>query len=503
MSTRGIQGKGEKRQPLGLRPVHVLGFLGAVMGMLLGVMAAMPEDGFTVASVNFKFPTIRSFFTIDTTQKKSLDDMLAAIENDTMIGALGAQAGIMKGDSAAPVNVAGRSLKKIQYPEGNLSVLYPVFEALELAATSPRPVRVMHYGDSQIEGDRMTGLIRARLQEQFGGFGPGLVPAKPLVNSMSVKQECSETMIRYTMYGQRDKSVTHSRYGAMAIFGRFAPVFNDSLPAEEHTGWFSLQPSGSAFGAAKQFTTMKMHYGHNQKPFSMKLFVDDQLFWEDSIPVSRGYRTKTWKFSTTPRKIMVIMNGQDSPDIYGVSLEGESGVNVDNISMRGSSGTVFTAIDQMLFTQMIDTLAPALLLLQYGGNTVPYIENRDAAYGYGRQFKGQIAYLQKKLPNTGIIVIGPSDMATKIDGEYQSYPSVVHVRDALRQASFDAGVAYFDIYEVMGGHNSMVQWVQADEPLAGNDYVHFNPKGARIIADAFIKSFLEDYQLYRINKVPN
>ena len=35
----------------------------------------------------------------------------------------------------------------------------------------------MHYGDSQIECDRITSLLRQRFQEEFGGMGVGLVPA--------------------------------------------------------------------------------------------------------------------------------------------------------------------------------------------------------------------------------------------------------------------------------------------------------------------------------------
>ena len=92
-------------------------------------------------------------------------------------------------------------------------------------------------------------------------------------------------------------------------------------------------------------------------------------------------------------------------------------------------------------------------------------------------------------------------MSTMLDGKMQSYPNLPNVRDALRQAAFDAGAAFFDIYEAMGGQNSMIEWVQADPPLAAADYVHFSPQGARIIAEAFIKSFLADYEAYHRARV--
>jgi lysophospholipase L1-like esterase len=231
------------------------------------------------------------------------------------------------------------------------------------------------------------------------------------------------------------------------------------------------------------------------------VFLDDVLFSDENLPANKGLMVRTWHFDQTPKKIMLIMEGYDSPDIYGLSLESDAGVALDNISMRGSSGTTFGSLERVPFKPMLDSLNPKLLLLQYGGNTVPYIKDQKAAENYGRSFKGQIEYLKGLLPGVCIIVIGPGDMSTKVEGEMQTYPNLVHVRDALRKAAFDAGVGFFDIYEAMGGHNSMLQWVEAKPALAAADYVHFSPQGAKLIADAFIKSLMADYEAYHQAKI--
>src|SRR5512140_2901193 len=42
-------------------------------------------------------------------------------------------------------------------------------------------VRIMYYGDSQIEGDRLTSFLRSSLREGHGGTGPGLfLPVMPV-----------------------------------------------------------------------------------------------------------------------------------------------------------------------------------------------------------------------------------------------------------------------------------------------------------------------------------
>ena len=66
-------------------------------------------------------------------------------------------------------------------------------------------------------------------------------------------------------------------------------------------------------------------------------------------------------------------------------------------------------------------------------------------------------------------------MSMKERNRYVSYPNIEKVRDALKQASFSAGAAYWDMFEAMGGRNSMPSWVFAQPPLASTDFVHFTP----------------------------
>lgn len=40
-------------------------------------------------------------------------------------------------------------------------------------------VRVLHFGDSQVEGDRISDYLRSVLQEKYGGYGPGTSSCLP------------------------------------------------------------------------------------------------------------------------------------------------------------------------------------------------------------------------------------------------------------------------------------------------------------------------------------
>jgi hypothetical protein len=59
------------------------------------------------------------------------------------------------------------------------------------------------------------------------------------------------------------------------------------------------------------------------------------------------------------------------------------------------------------------------------------------------------------------------------------------------------------MYEAMGGKNSMPSWVLADPQLAGSDYTHFTPRGARIISEFFYKALIIEYETYNNQKIKN
>jgi lysophospholipase L1-like esterase len=178
--------------------------------------------------------------------------------------------------------------------------------------------------------------------------------------------------------------------------------------------------------------------------------------------------------------------------IYGISFESYRGLQVDNIAMRGGSGLIFTKMNREQQLRMMEYLAPGLLILQYGGNVVPYI-NADR---YGRKFRQELAFLKDLCPGVPIVLIGPSDMSLKEKGEFVTYPGVEPVRNALRRAAMGSGVAFWDLYEAMGGRNSMPSFVHAEPPLASTDYVHFTALGVNLVAEMFYNALMEEYQRY-------
>ncbi|MFC2101209.1 hypothetical protein ACFLRZ_05205 [Bacteroidota bacterium] len=220
---------------------------------------------------------------------------------------------------------------------------------------------------------------------------------------------------------------------------------------------------------------------------------------KDTLKSNQHFAFSKINFSTSPETITLKFTGKDSPDIYGITLDGNKGLAVDNIPLRGCSGTIFNAMEFSHLKKFYASLHSELLILQFGGNVMPYINEDKKVNNYGRWFYSNLITLKRLNPGISIIVIGMSDMSKKVKERYVTYPNLEKVRDALKEATFKAGFAYWDMYKAMGGKNSMPSWVFAKPPLASKDFIHFQPQGARIIANMFYNAFIFEYNDYKKN----
>ena len=125
---------------------------------------------------------------------------------------------------------------------------------------------------------------------------------------------------------------------------------------------------------------------------------------------------------------------------------------------------------------------------------MPYLEDSTMVENYASYYKSQLRTLKRLKPDLAIIVIGPSDMSTLIDGFQETYPMLPYTVELLKKAALEMGAGYWDLFEAMGGRNSMPAWVE--KGLAGSDYIHFSNKGAKIASQLFYDAFIAEYVKY-------
>lgn len=305
-------------------------------------------------------------------------------------------------------------------------------------------VRVLHYGDSQIEEDRMTQQIRDALQKRYGGSGVGLMPLAQTIPSRSVRQQlfmngkqvqASQGPRRYMVYAPKRDQRKDGLYGVM---GQMA-VMSDSVV----TGSEDIMAVCTPLDGKRRYTRWQ-------------LLADSTIHYSfagDTVRLSgRGH-------------------------VYGLSQESDTGIIVDNLPMRGCLGLVFTKMDSTQLATFYREQHVRLIILQFGGNAIPFNETPSTINAIVRGLRNQVRYLRRLAPEASFLFIGPSDMLTQIDGVPQTYPMVPYMDRMLQKMAMEEEIAYFSLFRFMGGAGSMVRW--QEQGLAGADGIHFMRSGAR------------------------
>ena len=457
---------------------EVLAFIAGVMALLGLLWLVTPADGVNLGPLNLRFASYQRTLRDAHEQKVDVDSVLLAVESRFK----------MEADTLSYYRrFFYENPDRIFLPGDDYHFFDPVFRQMEGA--TDHLVRVVHYGDSQIELDRISQDLREALQERFGGSGTGLFPALGNVPSASISKAASGSFAQYTMYGDSTtQRAGHNRYGILA-------------QVVQLTGSGTLTLRGSknknAREGVKTFESVSVLYGKGEN-----LVVKAASGTDKPEPEVRkgdnGTTLLTWRFSQPVEKATLTFQG--NAELYGIGADGNAGVAVDNVPLRGCSGTIFTRISKPLMTDSFALTDTRLIILQFGGNMMPMIRGAKQIEPYQEQIAKQIAYFHEVAPQAKILFIGPSDMGKSVNGRVVTWPHLPELVDSLKATALRNDAAYWDLYRMMGGENSMAQWVRHSPPYAGPDYIHFTPAGAQKVGDALSRSFLTYYDFYTLRK---
>ena len=446
-------------------------FIFCVLGGLALICVTFPKEGLKIGGVLLEWPSLSEALSPAAAGDSSVPAVTVDVRTDSVRSARREEFDEFCHTSGA----------RIYLPGNDTTYLDPLFAALDNAGKEL--VRIVHYGDSQLEGDRMTCVLREMLQAKFGGGGVGMVPAVQPIGTYTLSQSVSPALSRYCVYGSPDFRANHWRYGPMAAMSRVDGNASFSFRSRNEEKYPHCREFQRVSVAMRGSGSLSVRAADSTYQLSCKIEADSAL---RIFSVTMPRRTSSATLSVSGHM-----------DIYGIMLDGKTGVAMDNVPMRGCSGTIFTSIDKQSIAPFFKQQNVGLVILQYGGNSVPYLKSGKSISTYMTQIRRQIALFRQMAPKARILFIGPSDMATSVGGRMQSYPHLGEVVDSLRLAANAEGAAYWDMRGAMGGDGSMVQWVKARPALAGSDYIHFTPLGAEKISQILYDTFLLYYKFYR------
>lgn len=452
------------------------GFIFGVIGALGVVAWLSPGEPVEALGARIHLPSLTTFLAGAAPSLLSVDEQLDGIEEGMRLET-GESAALDSAQAARAdtlrlmERVFSQSEGSLRFPGGDYTYLFPAFRAMMGADSAS--VHVFHYGDSQIEGDRITQIIRDSLQSLFGGTGPGMLPLWQPIGCRTVRQTLTDSVATYYAAGIMGRRAPHDRYGAMA---QMAEMRGERVRMH-------VESLGKGHGSYRQ---IRAYVGNIADTLRLTL---------DSLPARKvaardGLQTVTWDVS--PRNSFNLTL-QGRADIYGIEVGGGRGVSVTNIPMRGADGLFLQRIDQGLMKAMMRKSRTRLVIMEFGGNALPMFRDTADVTRYCKGIGSQIERMKTLCPEARIIFIGSADMSVKENGVLQTHHLLPDLEAKLAATCDAHGVAFWDMYDVMGGWNSMIAWAKHEPPLAATDYVHFTTRGANRIASVLWKAIKMNY----------
>lgn len=370
------------------------------------------------------------------------------------------------------------------YSDSTLRGMTPFYRALDDIKSKGRQVRIAVFGDSFIEADILTADLREMLQKRFGGCGVGFVTITSMTSGY-------RPTVRHSFGGWSSHAATDSVYfdkKKQGISGHyFVPRNNAYVQLRGQDKYASL------LDTCERATI----YFYNKGEVGLSAIVNR------GKPLQRQYAPngRLQKMQVEGRIGSIRWNivRADSTLFYGLAMDGKQGIVVDNFSLRGSSGLSLRSIPASMLKEFNGQRPYDLVILQYGLNVAT---KRGKKYdGYQKGMLTAISHLKECFPQAGFLLLSVGDRDYKTEtGELHTMPGVKNLVRYQQSIAAESGIAFWNMFEAMGGNGSMAKLVHAKPAQANYDYTHINFRGGKYLAGLLYESLIYGKEQYERRK---
>ena len=371
------------------------------------------------------------------------------------------------------INIYSQSLGHSVKLQGNLKQLQKFYN--DLKQCKNKKVRIAHFGDSILQGDVLTEYTRDFLQSKYGGKGIGFVDVFSTANKM-------RKSIVHDYYGDWEHFAINSRNPNKIPVGISGSVVKPKKNAKVLFRKSDYLKNSASFSTVKFYyglgnSSAKLIYQFNDLPKKSVLLNKTDVVNEISLKANNADKLK--------------LEFENAADVlaYGCSFEKNSGVYVDNFPVSGNSGVSLLNIPDKVLKMFAKYFDYSLIILNYGVNVST--PNPASFKVYEHKMVKVIKYLKKYFPNAGIILVSVADKTVRRNGKFVTDVNIPRLLKTQMKIAKRAKVAFWNLFEAMGGKNSMNKWVNHAPPFALKDYTHFTHAGGKRVAELFVEALLK------------
>lgn len=428
------------------------------------------DNGFSAFNISFKMIDILSDVRVKDSKKYAIKDSLARKVIETK-----------KKNTITEVSIK-------DFSENN-SNLKKFINSLQTIQSDNSSVRIAYYGDSIIEGDLITQDIRESLQLQFGGNGVGFIPFTSFVAQFrsTIKHTFSDNWKTFSLINRGSGQIP------IGISGyTFLPEISDSLGnSVNNNSWAEFQ-SGSSHNKFNSISKIRLFYKSIKNAFEMDYELNKNTAQQETFQTTNNLSQFIIPINSKFQSIKMTFKTYDTLLLFGVSFEGDKGIILDNFAMRGNSGLPLRMLSGTILKEFSRFFNYKLIILQFGVNVA---EPSITEFGWYKDGMIKVVnYFKEIFPESAILIISIPDRGNKSGLEYETAECVPYLVAAQEEIAKKTKVAYWNLFDAMGGYNSMTEWVNNNPPYAAKDYTHLSANGAKKVSQMLTKAILKFYQ---------
>lgn len=362
--------------------------------------------------------------------------------------------------------------------QNNLDSVYK--KLLRIRQTHKGKLTIVHIGDSHLQADLLTSIVRKGFQSYFGNAGRGLVFPYLLANSNSPPDVVGASNANWesAKIYHKDKKVR-------------AGVSGFGIQTKQKNAFIKVNLREADGTPPEAFNRMVFFLGKD----SLAYRLSSEGLKHPIVFNTRPHRD-------TPSKVVIadgmltgfelsatLLTDKEAFGFFGVSLEKKDsgGVLYHTIGVNGARYDQY--LGDPLFWQQLAALHPDLIIVSLGTNEAQNLHiNVEPLMNVCDSF---ITSVKRIAPNAAIVLSTPAVSYYKNE---KPNPALDPIATAVLNVCEENEISCWDLYNISGGINGALTW--SNNGLMGHDRLHYNKQGYLLQGSLLLNAFAKGYNEY-------